>query len=100
MLEWNGTCLTFLEHIFFSEANVRLVDGDKVDGIRAGRVEVYYEGEWGTVCDDQWDSTNAIVVCRQLGLADTGRAIMDSAYGQGDVSLNKMVVSISIHIYL
>ncbi|KAJ8246195.1 hypothetical protein GJAV_G00264760 [Gymnothorax javanicus] len=45
-------------------AKVRLVDGD---GQCSGRVEVLHDGQWGTVCDDGWNTTNTDVVCREMG---------------------------------
>lgn len=56
---------------------VRLSDGN--DEI-SGRVEVYFNGQWGTICDDSWTTGSSAVVCRQLGLGATGTI---NRYGAG-----------------
>ncbi|XP_059813815.1 galectin-3-binding protein-like isoform X1 [Hypanus sabinus] len=48
-----------------------------------GRVEVYYDGEWGTVCDDGWDLTDAHVVCRSLGYLNATEAVAGGFFGSG-----------------
>lgn len=48
-----------------------------------GRVEVFHNGVWGTVCDDDWDFYDAFVVCRQLGFQGAVAAKTNAYYGMG-----------------
>ena len=63
-----------------AEGDIRLVDGASPN---EGRVEVYHNNAWGTVCDDGWDINDATVVCRQLGFDFAVSAHGFSAFGLG-----------------
>ncbi|KAK2112205.1 hypothetical protein P7K49_011952 [Saguinus oedipus] len=59
---------------------MRLADGATAN---EGRVEIFYRGQWGTVCDNLWDLTDASVVCRALGFENATQALGRAAFGQG-----------------
>ncbi|PIK34660.1 hypothetical protein BSL78_28517 [Apostichopus japonicus] len=59
---------------------VRLVEGTFS---HEGRVEIYHDGEWGTICSDKWDDNHASVICRQLGYSNIGTAIGTEMFREG-----------------
>ncbi|CAI9171710.1 unnamed protein product [Rangifer tarandus platyrhynchus] len=68
---------------------VRLVGGS---GPHEGRVEIFHEGQWGTVCDDRWELRGGLVVCRSLGYKGV-QSVHKGAYfgkGTGPIWLNEV----------
>ena len=55
-----------------------------------GRLELFYNGQWGTICDDYWDIKDAVVACRQLGYENAVRALGGGRvpYGTGQIWLD------------
>ena len=45
---------------------------------------MFYNYQWGTVCDDDWDLVDATVVCRQLGFTGAIGATTNSFFERGD----------------
>ena len=72
----------------YPEVSVRLVGGLTA---AEGRVEVNYEGTWGTVCNDSsWDLNDAMVVCRMLGYSSVLAAHVKYGEGGGTVWMSNL----------
>ena len=74
----------------FTAISLRLQGPSSANG--TGRVEVFFAGQWGTICDDYWDLKDATVVCRQLGYISAVRALRGSSVqaGSGKIWLDNV----------
>merc|ERR1719367_330093 len=80
------------------ESGVRLVNGSAK---HEGRVELFYQGNWGTICDDDWNIQDADVVCKMLGYPRAIQALPFSAFGEGtgNIVLDKVNCSSGHNIF-
>ncbi|KAI8490239.1 hypothetical protein Bbelb_319770 [Branchiostoma belcheri] len=76
--ERNQTAI--LEQRLHEMRGIRLVGGNSSN---EGRVEVFFNKQWGTVCDDYWEQNDAHVVCRQLGYPSATAAPWLAYFGPG-----------------
>ena len=72
----------------FAAIPLRLQGPSSANG--SGRVEVFYRGQWGTICDDNWDINDTKVVCHQLGYKYGVRALQEGQFpiGAGQIWLD------------
>ena len=68
------------QHGYCAEPQIRLVNGATR---QMGRVEVFVNGEWGTVCDDSFGWRDANVICRMLGYSKSVRHRTRAYFGRG-----------------
>uniref|UniRef100_A0A3Q3FUL4 ZP domain-containing protein n=1 Tax=Labrus bergylta TaxID=56723 RepID=A0A3Q3FUL4_9LABR len=101
---WSGSCCRFSSHtihiklcygnyfvykleppsncyLAYCAGIVRLVN--RGNQSCSGRVEVYHDGRWGTVCDKAWDLSDANVVCRQMDCGPPRSALLNATFGPG-----------------
>ncbi|XP_071477442.1 antigen WC1.1-like [Diadema antillarum] len=77
----NGRCISSCPAPLLSKKlAIRIVDGTTP---YEGRVEVFVNGDWGTVCDDNFDFHAATVICRQLGYGPAVMAVRSPGFGPG-----------------
>ncbi|XP_067884748.1 lysyl oxidase homolog 3B-like isoform X3 [Heterodontus francisci] len=72
------------------ESSIRIVGGRTT---YEGRVEILHGKKWGIICSDRWTTSEAMVVCRQLGLGYSLHAVTETWYWDADTGATEMVLS-------
>lgn len=65
-----------------------------------GRIEVFYKGEWGTICDDDFSLANAHVLCRQLGFVSATGWAHSAKYGKGTGNKHFSISHVIYYIFI
>ncbi|XP_048585018.1 lysyl oxidase homolog 2A-like isoform X2 [Nematostella vectensis] len=83
-MEWQGNCNHFEDVSLICNApklfghKMRLAGGyNRFEG----RVEIFMNNRWGTVCGDTWEMDEATVVCRQQGVGFAKEAVTSNIFG-------------------
>ena len=88
---WINGCFSFLDQVnHLAGVKLRLVNGSNPN---EGRVEIFYNNTWGTICDDYWSLQDANVVCRQLGFDNALEAISNAYFGEGGGKYSSKLLS-------
>ena len=61
---------------------MRLILANGTESTTEGRVEIFHDNQWGTLCDDEFDTTDASVICTMFNYTH-GEAYVDNEYGPG-----------------
>uniref|UniRef100_A0A3Q0RWQ3 SRCR domain-containing protein n=1 Tax=Amphilophus citrinellus TaxID=61819 RepID=A0A3Q0RWQ3_AMPCI len=93
-LTWPGSLLLLLHLQLYcifplghEEGYIRLAGGQDY---AEGRVEIFHDGVWGTVCDDNWDMNDANVACRQLRFPGAAEAPGSAHFGVGNIWMDDL----------